>query len=70
MVLLSGLDAKTPLGKIVQIRAERDSEIIKNFGEYEHKIRREWNQFKYGKMTKEEKDMLVKQSQNIFASLA
>jgi hypothetical protein len=40
--LLGGLNGETPLGHIVSIRAERDSEKIKKFSPQERKIRNEW----------------------------
>lgn len=40
--LLAGIDPKTPLGRIVSIRAENDPEILKHFGHEEKRIRREW----------------------------
>ena len=42
MTLLSGINSETPLGHIVSIRAERDSEKIKKFSPQERKIRNEW----------------------------
>lgn len=40
--LLSGLDAKTPLGRVVSIRAEDDPEMLKGFSREQHKIRNEY----------------------------
>ena len=40
--LLGGLNGETPLGHIVSIRSERDSEKIKKFSPQERKIRNEW----------------------------
>lgn len=49
--LLSGLDYKTPLGKIISIRAEKDKNVIKNFSQEEKRIRYEW------KKKQEDKDI-------------
>ena len=43
LTLLSGLNYKTPLGYIVSIRSEKDSNRIKQFTAAEKKIRNEWN---------------------------
>lgn len=40
--LLSGLSHKTPLGNVVQIRSEDDSELLKHFTKEQHRIRNEW----------------------------
>jgi hypothetical protein len=40
--LLAGLNGDTPLGHIVSIRAETDSERIKRFSPDEKKIRNSW----------------------------
>lgn len=40
--LLGGLMEDTPLGRIVSIRAEKDSERLKNFTPEQKKIRNEW----------------------------
>jgi len=44
--LLAGLMGDTPLGRVVAVRAERDVERIKRFGEYENGIRRRWREFR------------------------
>lgn len=40
--LLCGINGDTPLGRIVSIRSETDSETIKRFSPSEKKIRDEW----------------------------
>ena len=40
---LAGLNEKTPLGKIVSIRSEKDSDIIKHMTPEQRKIRMDWN---------------------------
>lgn len=37
---------ETPLGHIVNIRMEKDPQILKKFGAYEKKLRGEWALFK------------------------
>ena len=41
-VLISGLLADTPLGKVIQIRSENNKDVLKNFTPEMHKIRNEW----------------------------
>lgn len=56
--LLNGLTAETPLGKIIQIRAETNQDIIDHFSEGEKQIYNEWQQkqlnMKYKNKSKEE----------------
>ena len=40
--LLAGLLAETPLGRIVQIRAEEDPQMLEHFSPGQHRIRNEW----------------------------
>lgn len=49
--LLSGLGPKTPLGEIVQIRSEKDKEILKHFTPQQKKIRSDWQRRKNKKVT-------------------
>lgn len=44
--LVGGLMGETPLGAIVQIRSEKNKDVIKNYGPYQHRIRAEWKAFK------------------------
>lgn len=60
--LLRGVMPETPLGKVVSIRAETDRETIKRFGNYEKKIRYEWQCYIAKKMNndKEYADRMTK----------
>lgn len=44
--LLVGVGGDTPLGNIVQIRAETDPKKIREFNTYEKRIHREWREFR------------------------
>lgn len=44
--LLSGLNGETPLGYVVQIRAETDSKKIRQMTKKEKEIRSEWAEFR------------------------
>lgn len=48
--LLSGLLPDTPLGKIVSIRAEKDSKILNTFTKEQKKIRSDWQRKKMQKL--------------------
>ena len=41
-MLISGLLADTPLGRVIQIRSEDNKETLKNFPPEMHKIRNDW----------------------------
>ena len=43
--LLVGIGGDTPLGNVVQIRAETDSKKINEFNTYEKRIYREWQDY-------------------------
>ena len=66
--MLKGLNHETALGRIIGIRAEKNSEVIKSMGAYEKKIRSEWNTFKYKRMTKKEKENNLEKATNILQS--
>lgn len=44
--LLVGIGGDTPLGRVVQIRAETDAKKIQEFNTYEKRIYREWKEYK------------------------
>ena len=44
--LLIGIGGDTPLGNIVQIRAETDQKKINEFNTYEKRIHREWKEYR------------------------
>ena len=56
--LLGGLMADTPLGRVVAVRAEKNPERIRNFGESEHRLRREWRGFLRSVAVRDECDEL------------
>lgn len=53
--LLIGISGDTPLGNIVQIRAETDQKKIKEFNTYEKRIYREWQEYRKKNKVKVEK---------------
>lgn len=48
--LLSGLLPDTPLGRIVNIRAEKDPKVLKTFSPEQKKIRSDWQRRKLQRM--------------------
>lgn len=67
--LVSGLMPETPLGKVVQIRMEKDPKIISKYGEYERRVRADWNKFKYSQQTAEQSSQSVEQLQSMLKNL-
>lgn len=63
--LLAGIMPKTPLGQIISIRSEDDEEMLKNFTKEQLKIRDEWRSRQLEEMTDEEKEMQIKELQEI-----
>lgn len=44
--MLVGIGGDTPLGNVVQIRAETDAKKIKEFNTYEKRIYGEWQEYR------------------------
>lgn len=51
---IAGLDSESPLGRIINIRAEDDPEILKEFSPAQRRIRNEWRTKKAKQMPKEQ----------------
>ncbi len=68
--LLSGLSADSPLGRIVQIRAENDPKILKHFTAHQKRIRSEWRNKAAANVSDNERDDAVEFFKNLFISLA
>ena len=51
--MVSGLMEDTPLGRIVQIRAETDRDALKRLSPDQKRIRREWQQFRANQMRRD-----------------
>ena len=67
---LSGLMPDTPLGRIVQIRAEDDKEILKNFTDEQKRIRSEWRNKVTQNMPEQDAEQAVKAFEEMFRKLA
>lgn len=67
--LLTGIMPDTPLGMIVQVRAEEDKDVLKHFTKEQKSIRDAWRSRNsiVENMTEEEKKESVAMIQDIFA---
>lgn len=65
--LLGGLDSKTPLGKIVAIRAETNKDILKNFTPEQRKIRMEWRNKQAESVPKQNYEQVIGNFEKAFA---
>ena len=66
--LVSGLMDDTPLGRVVAIRSETDTDVIARMSKGQKRIRQEWAQFR---MTYQKKasDTDIRKLQNMVASM-
>lgn len=72
--LLIGIGPDTALGRVVEIRAEDQKEILENFTPEQQRIRNEWRR-KHARyiaktVSKEEMDMAMDGIKNMFLSMA
>lgn len=67
---VSGLDNKTPLGRIVSIRAEDDPDVIKEFSKEERRIRNEWRCKAAKKVPQEKVDNFLESMKQAFINMA
>lgn len=71
LTLLSGIMPETPLGKMIQIRSETDSEILKHYSSEQKQMRDDWLEKqrieKMKSMTEEEKQSEIRKIQDFFA---
>lgn len=66
--LIEGLSADTPLGRIVQIRSERDPEILKKFTPGQMRIHDEWQYRMAGEVSQEQLNQFLAEMQKIFTA--
>lgn len=64
--LLAGLNADTPLGRTVQIRAETDPEVIKKFTPGQKSIHDEWQKRLAKEVTEDDLDKFLAAMQRFF----
>ncbi len=68
--LLSGLPPESPLGRMVQIRLENDSNIIKHFTPAQKRIRSEWRSRKARAVSPADTAAFLEQIKNVFIEMA
>ena len=66
--LLAGLNPDTPLGRVVQIRAETNPDIIKEFTPGQRKIHDDWQKRNRREMSPVDMEKFLKQMLNFFVS--
>lgn len=67
---LHGLDGRTPLGRIVCIRAEDDPERLKEFTREEKRIRAEYRTKKAKEADPQKRERVLKMIQQAFEGMA
>lgn len=71
MILLSGIMPETPLGQIVSIRSEENSDILKSFTSEQKKIRDDWRMHMMEEqnknMNENEKSQMINDLQDVFS---
>lgn len=70
MALVKGISPKTPLGRIVSIRAETDKEVLKHFTKEEHRIRRKWKQKQAKEVDQEQMQQILEGLKQGFIQMA
>lgn len=68
--LVSGLSAETPLGRIVNIRAESDKDVIKRFTKEQKQIRNKWRDKSAQNMSKESFEQAMLGFEKMFEDMA
>ena len=68
--LLRGLDGETPLGRIVRIRSEEDSNVLKSFTPEQRRIRSEWRSKHVKKIKTEDMSAVLEGLRQAVISLA
>ncbi len=68
--LLRCLSADSPLGRIVQIRAENDTERLKYFTSHQKKIRSNWRNRRARQVTQQDSAMALEQFKQMFIPAA
>lgn len=68
--LLAGLNADTPLGRIVAVRSEEDAKVLEHFTPQQRRIRNEWRKRMADGKTAEEVSDFLGQMQAMFARMA
>lgn len=70
VALIKGIGPKTPLGRIVAIRAESDKEVLKHFTKEERRIRQKWKQRQAKDVNQEEMNQILEGLKQGFIQMA
>lgn len=68
--LVSGLGPDTPLGRIVNIRAETDRDNIKNFSKDQRRIWREWRDREASNRSEQDMAVFLEEIKKVFIGMA
>ena len=68
--LLSGLNEKTPLARIIQIRTEEDKDILKEYTPEQRRIRADWQKRTALRRSQQEVDEFLKNMQEVFQNMS
>ena len=68
--LVSGLMDNTPLGRVVEVRGEKDRKVISQMSPWQRKIRSEWQAFIASKAVKKPREELMAQMADLERMLA
>lgn len=66
---MAGLDGRSPLGRIISIRAENDPEILKQFTPEQRRIRDQWRR-KAKAASTADRDAFLEQMKRILVGMA
>ncbi len=64
--LLNGLNEDTPLARVIQIRQEKDPNVLKGYTAGQRKIRSDWQKHLAGLKTQKDTDQFLKLMQDSF----
>lgn len=70
LVYLSGLNSETPLGRIVQIRSEKDPKRIKEMTPEQRKIRHDWMEKQATQVDKNQYDAMMGNFSKLFENMS
>lgn len=68
--LIAGLDSSTPLGRIIEIRAEDDPKILKQYSKRQREIRNKWRSRKAKKVPQKDLDQFLESMLQIFSGMS
>lgn len=67
--LLAGIAPDTALGRVVEIRSEKDSDVIKNFTADQRRIYEEWRQYRVSTISEDQFQKEMDNLEKMFAAM-